>query len=184
MDKGREKEAFVTVKIKAATAHKFRIFCKNNAASQSMSLHQMIQFFEFNGIAPTDNLGDSIAKLEGKINKRTNAIIAIIKDIEKNQTKPTTAMLLSLFEEKAKQEKPKLVERKFVKVQTDKEFIEVTVPKVRYERLENNMKSVKKDFIYVLDKVKVVNRSFGKGYLKLELTEGELVKFRRSINHY
>jgi hypothetical protein len=92
MDKGREKEAFVTVKIKATTAHKFRTFCKSNSASQSMSLLQMIQFFEFNGIAPTDNLGDSIAKLEGKINKRTNAIIAIIKDIEKHQTKPTTAM--------------------------------------------------------------------------------------------
>ena len=86
MDKGREKEAFVTFKIKATTAQKFRTFCKNNAASQSMSLLQMIQFFEFNGIAPTDNLGDSIAKLEGKINKRTNAIIAIIKDIEKHQT--------------------------------------------------------------------------------------------------
>lgn len=49
-----------------------------------MSLLQMIQFFEFNGIAPTDNLGDSITKLDGKINKRTNAIIAIIKDIEKS----------------------------------------------------------------------------------------------------
>lgn len=65
-----------------------------------MSLLQMIQFFEFNDIAPIDNLGDSIAKLDRKINKRTNAIIAIIKDIEKNQTKPTTALLLSLFKEK------------------------------------------------------------------------------------
>ena len=133
MDKGHEKEAFVTIKIKATTAHKFRTFCKNNAASQSMSLHQMIQFFEINGIAPTDDLADSITKLERKINKRTNAIIAIIKDIEKNQTKPTTAMLLSLFEEKVKQEKPKLVEVKFAKIQTDKEPIEVTVPKIRYE---------------------------------------------------
>ena len=185
MDKGREKEAFVTVKIKAATAQKFRIFCKNNAASQSMSLLQMIQFFEINGIAPTDDLGDSITKLDGKINKRTNAIIAIIKDIEKNQTKPTTAMLLSLFEEKVKQEKPILVERKFVeKVLDNKTIEETTVPKIRYERLEDKMNSVKSDFIYVLDKVKIVKSSFGKGYLKLELTEGELVKFRRSINNY
>ncbi len=115
---------------------------------------------------------------------RCNAIIAIIKDIEKNQTKSTTAILLSLVEEKAKQEKPKLVEVKFAKVQTNKEAIEVTVPKIRYERLENNMKSVKKDFIYVLDKVKVVKSSFGRGYLKLELTEDELVKFRRGINNY
>ena len=59
MDKGREKEAFVTFKIKATIAHKFRTFCKNNAASQSMSLLQMIKFFEFNGIAPTDDLGEN-----------------------------------------------------------------------------------------------------------------------------
>tara|TARA_R110002049_G_scaffold17238_2_gene67399 strand:- start:39 stop:377 length:339 start_codon:yes stop_codon:yes gene_type:complete len=107
----------------------------------------MIQFFEINGIAPTDNLGDSITKLEGKINKRTNAIIAIIKDIEKNQTKPTTAMLLSLFEEKVRQEAPKLVERKFAEGQIEKEMIEnLTVPKIRYERLEDKMNSIKKRF--------------------------------------
>ena len=182
MDKGREKEAFVTFKIKATTAQKFRTFCKNNAASQSMSLLQMIQFFEFNGIAPTDNLGDSIAKLEGKINKRTNAIIAIIKDIEKHQTKPTNAMLLSLFEEKLKEERPLLVEKKFMDKEKDKKVTkETAVPKIRYERLRNKMDSLKNDFEYVLDKVKVVKSSFGKDYLRLELSKEELMKFRRGL---
>ena len=37
--------------------------------------------------------------LESEIKKRINAVIAIIKDIEKNHDKPTTAMLQSLFME-------------------------------------------------------------------------------------
>jgi len=109
-------------------------------------------------------------------------MIAIIKGIEMNQTKPTTAMLLAPFEEGLTQEEPILVERKFSEGKIENELVEdITVPKIRYERLEDNMKSVKKDFIYVLDKVKVVKSSFGKDYLKLELTEGELVKFRRTL---
>jgi hypothetical protein len=183
MDKGHEKEAFVTFKIKATIAQKFRIFCKNNAASQSMTLLQMIQFFEFNGITPTDNLGDSIAKLEGKISKRTNAIIAIIKNIEKSQTKPTTAMLQSLFEEKLEQEQamPEMVEKKFIEKLPEEKHIDTTVPKIRYERLGDKLVSIKKDFRYVLDKVKLVKGSFGKGYLKLELTDEEIIKFKRTL---
>ena len=176
----------MTFKIKATIAQKFRKFCKNNAASQSMSLLQMIQFFEFNGIAPTDNLGDPIAKLEGKISKRTNAIIAIIKNIEKNHTKPTTAMLQSLFEEKVEQEQimPEMVEKKFIEKLSEEKHIEDTsVPKIRYERLEDKLVSVKEDFGYVLSKVKTVNSSFGKGYLKLELTNEELIKFKRTLGN-
>lgn len=184
MDKGREKEAFVTFKIKTTIAHKFRIFCKNNAASQSMSLLQMIQFFEFNGISPTDNLEDNIAKLEGKISKRTNAIIAIIKNIEKNQTKPTTAMLQSLFEEKLEQEQamPEMIEKKFIEKLPEEKYVEdTTVPKIRYERLEGKMNLVKEDFEYVLGKVKTIKSNFRNGYLKLELTDEELIKFKRTL---
>ncbi|NMH89880.1 BfmA/BtgA family mobilization protein [Flavivirga algicola] len=190
MDKGREKEAFVTIKIKTTIANKYRIFCKHNGVSQSMCLLQMIQFFEFNGLAPTDHLGDSFAKLEGKINKRTNAIIAIIKDIEKSQTLPTVAMLQSLFDQQIKQESNdfeedfEFVERKFANDQNQKEFdMETTVPRIRYERLEDKMNSVKSDFEYVLDKVKPVKSNFGKDYLKLELTIEELVKFRRILKN-
>jgi hypothetical protein len=42
------------------------------------------------------------------IKKRINGMIAIMKDIEKNQTKPTAAMMLSLFEE-AEPPKKKLI---------------------------------------------------------------------------
>jgi len=36
--------------------------------------------------------------LEGLIKKRINGVIAILKDIEKTQTKPTAGMLMALIE--------------------------------------------------------------------------------------
>lgn len=41
--------------------------------------------------------GPSNRTLENTLKQRMNAIIAIIKNIEKNQTKPTTAIMASLF---------------------------------------------------------------------------------------
>jgi hypothetical protein len=40
---------------------------------------------------------------------------------------------------------------------------------------------VKDDFKYVLENVKLVKNNFSKSYFKLELTEGELEKFKRGL---
>ena len=106
MDKGYEKERFEKLGIKTSVAERFRKFCKKLSKSQSMTLLLMLDFFEDNGISPNETLGPNMQTLESKIKKRINAVIAIIKDIEKNHDKPTTAMLQSLFMEfEPKQEK-------------------------------------------------------------------------------
>tara|TARA_R110001583_G_scaffold116391_1_gene266989 strand:+ start:60 stop:452 length:393 start_codon:yes stop_codon:yes gene_type:complete len=97
MDKGFEKERFEKLGIKISVADRFRKFCKKMGKSQSMTLLLMIDFFEDNGISPYETLGPNMQTLESEIKKRINAVIAIIKDIEKNHDKPTTAMLESLF---------------------------------------------------------------------------------------
>ena len=97
MDKGYEKERFEMLGIKASVAERFREFCKKMSKSQSMTLLLMLDFFEENGITPNETLGPNMQTLESEIKKRINAVIAIIKDIEKNHDKPTTAMLESLF---------------------------------------------------------------------------------------
>jgi len=97
MDIGYEKERFEKLGIKASVAERFRKFSKKMGKSQSMTLLLMINFFEVNGISPNETLGPNMQTLENKIKKRINALIAIIKDIEKNHDKPTTAMLESLF---------------------------------------------------------------------------------------
>jgi hypothetical protein len=111
MDRGFEKERFETLKIKESVAMKFRRFCKKMSKSQSMALLLMLDFFEDNGISPNESIGPKMQTLETLIKKRINGVIAIMKDIEKNQTKPTVAMMQSLFEELEPNKKPLILEK-------------------------------------------------------------------------
>jgi hypothetical protein len=110
MDIGYEKERFESFKIKASVAKKFRKFSKGISKSQSMTLLLMLEFFENNGIAPTETLGPKMQTLEGLIKKRINGVIAILKDIEKTQTKPTAGMLMALLEQAEPKKKPLILE--------------------------------------------------------------------------
>ncbi len=111
MDKGYEKERFEMLGIKASVALRFRKFCRKMSKSQSMTLLLMLDFFEGNGISPNESMGPKMQTLEALIKKRINGVIAIMKDIEKNQTKPTVAMLQSLFEEVEPIKKPRMLEK-------------------------------------------------------------------------
>ena len=117
MDKGYEKERFEKLGIKVSVAVKFRKFCRKMSQSQSMTLLLMLEFFEENGISPAESMGPNMETLEKRISllikKRMNGMIAIMKDIEKNQTKPTVAMLQSLFEQtEPKDKRPLMIEKK------------------------------------------------------------------------
>ena len=72
----------------------------------------MIEFFEDNGISPAESMGPKMQTLENLFKKRINGVIAILKDIEKSQTKPTVAMMLSLFEECEPRKQPLILEKK------------------------------------------------------------------------
>mgnify|MGYP006896885480 CR=1 FL=1 len=72
----------------------------------------MMDFFENHSISPKDDLGPNMNHLEKKIKFRINALIAIIKDIEKNQTKPTVAILNALLEQSEPPKKPLMIEKK------------------------------------------------------------------------
>lgn len=116
MDKGYEKERFEKLGIKTSVAIRFRKFCKQLSKSQSMTLMLMLDFFEENGISPTEAMGPRMETLESRISmlikKRMNGMIAIVKDIEKSQTKPTAAMLYSLFEQAEPIKKQLILEKK------------------------------------------------------------------------
>lgn len=127
MDKGYEKERFEMLGIKTSVADRFRKFCKKMSKSQSMTLLVMLDFFEYNDISPNEKMGPNMQTLENKINKRINAVIAIIKDIEKNHDKPTTAMLQSLFMEFEPKEKKLILEKDDHKNKV--QFVEKSDPK-------------------------------------------------------
>jgi hypothetical protein len=119
MDNGYEKEEFTTISFKSSIAKKFRAFSKKMGASNSMTLLMMLDFFEGNNLSPKDSIGPTVHTLENLIKKRVNAVIAILRDMEKSQTRPTVAMMQSLFEEVEPKSKPPLVEKK-VKFQEKK----------------------------------------------------------------
>ncbi len=183
---------YLALNIKASVVKRFRVFAKKIANSQSEALNIMIDFFEWHGFAPSNRMTKSILqeilknreRTETSI-KRNEATIAIIRNIEVNQTKPNNAMLLSLFGEKIKDGKPIRVEKKFAKdsPEEEKEKMDITVPKIRYERLTDKMKMVTKDFKYVLENVSTIKNNFGKDYLKLEISKDELKKFIRTLKN-
>ncbi|MGM1057264.1 MAG: BfmA/BtgA family mobilization protein [Bacteroidota bacterium] len=112
MDEEYKNEKFETLKIKSSVVKKFRRFSRSISKSQSMALLSMIEFFELNGISPNEVMGPKMKTLESLIKKRINGVIAILKDIEKSQTKPTVAMMQSLFEEAEPKKKPLILEKR------------------------------------------------------------------------
>jgi len=124
MDKEYENERFEKLGIKASVAIKFRNFCKKMAKSQSMTLLLMIEFFEENGISPEESIGPKMQTLEALIKKRINGVIAIMKDIEKNQTKPTVAMIQALFQETETTQKPLILEKEIPQKKGEVKFKE------------------------------------------------------------
>jgi len=126
MDRGFEKEEFETLKIKRSVANEFRKFSKTLSKSQSMTLLLMMEFFNENGISPTEHLGPRMETLENRISllikKRMNGMIAIMKDIEKSQTKPTVAMMQALFEQTEPPKKKLIVEKKYTKTNDNEQW--------------------------------------------------------------
>ncbi|WP_445737989.1 BfmA/BtgA family mobilization protein [Mariniflexile sp.] len=134
MDKVFEKEEFETLKIKKSVAIEFRKFSKMLSKSQSMTLLLMMDFFNENGICPTESMGPNMENLEKRISllikKRMNGMIAIMKDIEKTQTKPTVAMLQSLFEQAEPPKKKLILAKKIVEEKKEVRFREIKNPKI------------------------------------------------------
>ena len=143
-----------------------------------------MDFFEWHGISPFSRFASQIVKEEEKTRKRIDAVIAIIKDIEKNQTKPTTAMLLSLFGEKIEEEKePIMVEKKFVKLTSDEwNEKEKTVPEIKYKRLEQKNLSNLEKILETLSRIEKIEPRFGKPYHKIEISPMELAMLKRMFN--
>ncbi len=181
--KGKYEYKYLALNLKASVVKRFRSFAKKMAGSQSEALEKMIDFFEWHGFKPNDRFADSILEEIRKNRKRTDANIAILRDIEITQTKPNNAMLLSLFGESIRQEKPIKREKKLIKKASEEKKKEITVPKIRYERLADKFNLTVQDYQKVLDSVKVVKKGFGKAYLKLEISENELEKYRKRLRN-
>lgn len=184
--KGKYNYDYLALNLRSSVVKRFRHFARKVATSQSEALELMISFFEWHGFAPSDRLGLSFLqellknrKLTETSIKRTEASIAIIRDIEITQTKPTNAILEALLEQKGKPERPK-VEPKSL---NQEPAVEITVPKIRYERLRDKMQMLLRESQYIVENTALIKPSFGKPYLRLDITQGELENYKRTLQN-
>ncbi|WP_026809937.1 BfmA/BtgA family mobilization protein [Arenibacter latericius] len=105
-------DSFITIRIKRKTAKRFQSFSRTHFKSHTEAMETMLDFFLYNEISPKQILGPTGRTLEQVFKKRTSAIIAILRDMEKSQTKPTLAMIHSLFEMEEPTKRPLILEKK------------------------------------------------------------------------
>lgn len=105
-------DSFIGIRFKKETAKRFQTFSRTYFKSHTEAMAAMLDFFFYNEISPKEKLGPTGRTIEAKLLKRINAVIAIMRDVEKTQTKPTVAMIQSLFEAEEPEKKPLILEKK------------------------------------------------------------------------
>ncbi|WP_338356609.1 BfmA/BtgA family mobilization protein [Yeosuana marina] len=183
-------KTFSNIRFKKKTVQRFQEFSRRFFKTHTEALDTMLDFFLYNEISPKETLGPNARTLEANIKKRINALVSIIKDIEKNQTKPTTAMLQLLFEKApAKQKQPRLVEVKQGSKTSKDPFFATSLEAIELRKekntLQRDLKETKQLFDDILfSKIHIVKSSFGKAKLQLDMSieEFEAIKNKMKNN--
>ncbi len=180
---------FYTIRFKRATARRFKSFSKKVSKSYSVSMELIIDFFEWHGFSPSERFEKSLGRELVNNRKRTEAAIAIIRVIEKQQTKPTMAMLQLLFEHSPqKTKKPKLVEVRDKDTPKTDEFFKSAFETIELERRHTELLrqygETQNDLNDLIQKVQVIKGGFGKTRLQLDmnLKEFEALKATYKID--
>lgn len=120
----KKPDSFITIRIKRDTAKRFQEFSKKHFKTHTEAVATMLDFFFYNEISPRERLGPSGRTIEKSLKKRMNAIIAIIRDMEKNKANPTLALLQSLFEVAEPIKKPLILEKNLIEEKKEVRYIE------------------------------------------------------------
>ena len=92
---------------------RFQEFAKENDVSYTEALSTMLDFFEGNNISPFRPYNNTISSLVDTIDRRMDAVEAILRKMETEQLIPTRELLESLFQEKPKIKESIFIESKF-----------------------------------------------------------------------
>lgn len=162
-----KKYSFSAISIKKEVASRFRKFSKQISKSNTEALEAMLNFFDWNELSPDDNLG---VKNDGN-KKRINAVIAILKNIEKHQTKPTAAMLKTLFEEVSTIEKDEEEILEFKPQELISENEELAYYREQYYSVKTDYSDLKQELNVLLKNTDYIKSSFGTGHYRMKLTK-------------
>ena len=178
MINGYRKYSFSAISIKKEVASRFRKFSKQISKSNTEALEAMLNFFDWNDISPNDDLG---VKNE-RTNKRINAVIAILKNIEKHQTKPTAVMLQTLFKEVSNNE----IKEEIYNFETPNlisENEELTYYRNAYHKNQESYNVLKSEVEKIIKKSRYIKSNFGTGYYRLEVTKDEFQQFKQTLDN-
>lgn len=183
------KHRFLSINFHKETVERFKGFCAKVGGSYTETLDHMMDFFDTYQLSPMEDLGPNMRGMESNIKKRINALVSIVKDIEKNQTKPTTAMLQLLFEKTpAKQKQPRLVEVKKTSKPANDPFFATSLEAIELRKekntLKRDLKETKQQFEDILfSKIRIVKSGFGKPRLHLDMTIEDYEALKEKIKN-
>ncbi|TYQ00160.1 hypothetical protein C7447_101770 [Tenacibaculum adriaticum] len=141
----------------------------------------MLDFFQVNEVSPNDRLGETISSLKHQMKRRFNAVIAIIRDIEKSQTKPTTIMLQQLFEQASGDSEEETFD--FGTPELISESEELNYYRDNYFKIQSEHQAMCNDLELVLNSIKPVKGTFGSSFLKLEISKKEYQELKNRIEN-
>ena len=179
----KKMDGFKAIRLRSATLKRFKRFSLRVAKTYSDALDAMIDFFTWHDYVPSDRFGTRNSKQHEHTQKRVEALIAIVRDIEKNNDKPNTAMLQLLFEGSAEDEEQALLDSTYASLDNEEPTQEIeSVPIAAYQEMEAKLVEAKKKIGELLEQLTPVKNRFGTDYLKLEISIQELIKLKRTIN--
>src|SRR5690606_37205210 len=175
---------FSTIRIKRRTINKFKEYSKRTGPSYSETLDFMIAYFEDHDISPYDTPDKSgLRSLSNVLDKRMDAVASILRDIEKQQLKPTREMLESLFEGMDEAREPKYIERGLAEIEASKTQAEKHLDyySKAYDSSQRELQSVKNELRNLLEKMSHVKSSFGKDHYRLDMPKEKMESIRSRL---
>lgn len=177
----KNRYGYSAISIKADVAVRFRRYSKQFSRPNSEVLQRMMFFLQWNGLDP---FGSGVEKIVSEIRKNRKQIeylISITKNMEKLHIKPTYEMVKILFEAHCKSKGAVRKEKLFLP-QPELEEVKQTVPRASHVRLQQEYSDYRKGCAYLLGKIETVEPTFGKPYLKVDLSPGDYENLRRELN--
>ncbi|WP_317045718.1 MULTISPECIES: BfmA/BtgA family mobilization protein [Arenibacter] len=173
---------FIGIRFKKDTAKQFQTFSRQLFKTHTEALQTMLDFFIYNEISPKESFGPNGRTIQNLIKKRFNAMVAIMKNMEKNGVLPTKAMIELLFEhspQKKRRQAPLLMEGKNADPERDRFFKKVEEAiniEMENTNLKRDLKQRNVDISSLLGKIQLVKSNFGKPRLQLDMTPEDFEK--------
>ena len=80
------KNGFSSINFHTVTVQRYKGFCKKFGQSYTYTLEHMMDFFDHYQLSPMIEFGEDMLQMESNLKKRINALVAIVKTMEKHQT--------------------------------------------------------------------------------------------------